>query len=127
MSEQTYYVPELKDLREGFKFELQVYDEATDEYIDEWEEHEFDVRSGLGHDEYHTFTEGRVRALLHPTRQTHTDSRDDDGLHVALLDAIMTISQTFVNGVKEYTPAINEALSDLRDHPELKLLLSKNK
>ena len=43
MSEHTYYVPELKDLREGFKFELQVYDETTDEY--------------------HTFTEGRVRAL----------------------------------------------------------------
>lgn len=64
MSEQTYYVPELKDLREGFKFELQVYDEATDKYIDEWEEHTFDVRSGLGHDEYHTFTEGLVRALI---------------------------------------------------------------
>lgn len=63
MNQNQYYTPTLNDLREGFKFELQVYDYDTDDYIDEWEQHEFDVRSGLGHDEYHTFTEGRVRAL----------------------------------------------------------------
>lgn len=64
--EINYYTPTLYDLREGFKFELQVYDEETDEYIDEWEQHEFDVRSGLDHDEYHTFTDGRVRAITEP-------------------------------------------------------------
>lgn len=56
-----YYIPELNDLCEGFEFELQKYNEGTDEYIDSWIKHKFDVRSGLGHDDYHTFNDDRVR------------------------------------------------------------------
>lgn len=60
-SKTKYHIPKESELFEGYKFELQVYDYDTDEYKDEWEPQEFDIRAGLGHDEYHTFTEGRVR------------------------------------------------------------------
>ena len=56
-----YHIPKEEELFDGYEFELQVYDYKNYEYIDEWEKNVFDVRSGLGHDEYHTFTEGRVR------------------------------------------------------------------
>ena len=56
-----YHIPKEEELFDGYEFELQVYDYKNYEYIDEWEKNVFDVRSGLEHDEYHTFTEGRVR------------------------------------------------------------------
>lgn len=59
--EKKYYTPSLDDLREGYEFEYQVYEEEKDEYTDEWETMIFDSRAGLGHDMTHSFSDGRVR------------------------------------------------------------------
>lgn len=58
---EKYFVPKLEDLREGYVYEYQEYDEEIDNYIDKWNKSIFDSRNGLGHDLEHTFREGKVR------------------------------------------------------------------
>lgn len=58
--ENKYYTPTIEELKEGFRYLQEIYDEEKDEYTGKYKVNIFDVRSGLGHDDYHTFTEGRV-------------------------------------------------------------------
>ncbi len=63
-NKEKYYTPQIEELKEGFRYLSEIYNEEKDEYTGKYEVKFFSARSGIGHDDYCTFTEGRVKVKL---------------------------------------------------------------
>lgn len=61
MEKEKYYIPEISELREGYEFEYQEYDEEKDQFKENWIKSKFDSRDGLDYDLAHQFADGSVR------------------------------------------------------------------